>query len=220
MHVLSKASRLATVLAVFFIAGCGGGGSSSTPATSTPATNTPATISIGGSVTGPGSGVSVTLLDNGSDSKTVSTNGSFTFPTPLATGATYSVTVGTQPSNQVCHVTNGSGTVGSANVTNVQVTCFNYKNFAYVANGTSNNVSAYSINATTGALTQVTGSPFPAGSTPSSVTVNPAGTFAYVTNQNSSNVSAYSINATTGALTQVAGSPFTAGTNPYSVVTF
>ena len=38
MHVLSKASRLATVLAVFFIAGCGGGGSSSTPATNTPAT--------------------------------------------------------------------------------------------------------------------------------------------------------------------------------------
>ena len=35
--------------------------------------------------------------------------------------------------------------------------------FAYVANASSNNVSAYSINAATGALTPVTGSPFPAG---------------------------------------------------------
>ena len=41
--------------------------------------------------------------------------------------------------------------------------------FAYVANFGSNNVLAYSINATTGALTPVTGSPFTAGSGPNSV---------------------------------------------------
>src|SRR5260370_1745601 len=35
--------------------------------------------------------------------------------------------------------------------------------FAYVANANSNNVSAYAINGTTGALTEIVGSPFPAG---------------------------------------------------------
>ena len=48
--------------------------------------------------------------------------------------------------------------------------------FAYVANQLSNNVSAYTIVAGTGVLTPVAGSPFPAGSGPFSVTVNPNGT--------------------------------------------
>jgi hypothetical protein len=42
--------------------------------------------------------------------------------------------------------------------------------FAYVANQFSNDVSAYAIDATTGALTPVPGSPFAAGSFPISVT--------------------------------------------------
>jgi hypothetical protein len=42
--------------------------------------------------------------------------------------------------------------------------------FAYVANQGSNDVSAYTINATTGALTPVTGSPFAAGLNSASVT--------------------------------------------------
>jgi len=37
----------------------------------------------------------------------------------------------------------------------------------------SNNVSVFSISATTGALTPVTGSPFPTGAAPSSVAVWP-----------------------------------------------
>ncbi|MFZ1766233.1 MAG: beta-propeller fold lactonase family protein, partial [Candidatus Nitrotoga sp.] len=89
--------------------------------------------------------------------------------------------------------------------------------FAYVANQNSDNVSAYTIDAGTGVLTPVTGSPFPAGDAPRSVTVSPNGAFAYVANLISSNVSAYTINAVTGTLTPVAGSPFTAGTAPTSV---
>jgi len=41
--------------------------------------------------------------------------------------------------------------------------------FVYVANGGSNDVSVFSINAVTGALTQITGSPFAAGAVPGSV---------------------------------------------------
>ena len=87
------------------------------------ACKTAATFTIGGSVSGLNSGTSVTLLDNGGDSLTVSANGAFTFKTPIASGSTYSVTVGTQPTGETCTVTNGSGTVGSANVTNVAVAC-------------------------------------------------------------------------------------------------
>jgi hypothetical protein len=89
--------------------------------------------------------------------------------------------------------------------------------FAYVANPSSNNVSAYSIGAN-GALTQLSGSPFAAGNTPVSVAVDPTGKFAYVANNFSNNVSAYSIGAD-GSLTQLTtlGSPFATGNGPYSV---
>lgn len=81
------------------------------------------TFTIHGTVSGLNSGTSVTLLDNGSDSLTVSINGTFTFGTPLASGATYNVAIGTQPSGETCTVANGSGTVASMNVTNVAVSC-------------------------------------------------------------------------------------------------
>ena len=53
----------------------------------------------------------------------MSSNGTFTFPSLLATGETYNVTVVTNPTSQQCAVSNGSGTVGTANVTNISVTC-------------------------------------------------------------------------------------------------
>ncbi len=43
--------------------------------------------------------------------------------------------------------------------------------FAYVSNENSNNVSAYTIHASSGALTPVAGSPFAAGSSPFGVAV-------------------------------------------------
>src|SRR6266404_1499801 len=86
--------------------------------------------------------------------------------------------------------------------------------FAYVANGSDNTVSAYSIGSS-GALTPVPGSPFAAGNVTDSVAVDPTGKFAYVTNQGfpptniPGTISAYSI-ASNGALTPVPGSPFAA----------
>ena len=44
-------------------------------------------------------------------------------PPPLAGGAAYSVTVKTNPSGQTCTVASGSGTIASANITNVAVSC-------------------------------------------------------------------------------------------------
>src|ERR1700733_3725837 len=87
--------------------------------------------------------------------------------------------------------------------------------FAYVANDSSNNVSAYSIGSN-GALTPVPGSPFAAGPGANSVVVDPTGKFAYVANANTNNVSAYSIGSN-GALTPIPGSPFAAGPGANSV---
>ncbi len=85
-------------------------------------TNT-VTKTIGGTLSGLSGGETVVLQNNNGDNLSLSTNGSFTFSTPVAQGTTYSVTVLTQPTTQTCMVTNGSGTVGSSNVTNVAVTC-------------------------------------------------------------------------------------------------
>ncbi len=82
------------------------------------------------------------------------------------------------------------------------------------------NVSAYTIDGTTGALTPVPGSPFPAGGIARSVTVDPTGRFAYVVNGFAAGtVSAFAIDQSTGALTPVVGSPFPAGWGPTSVTT-
>jgi 6-phosphogluconolactonase len=92
--------------------------------------------------------------------------------------------------------------------------------FAYVANKGDNTISAYTINATTGALTPIPGSPFAAGDAPFSVAVDPTGKFAYVTNSYflDNTVSGFTINAVSGALTPIPGSPFAAGRSPLGIV--
>ena len=80
----------------------------------------PTTYTVGGTVSGLSG--TVGLQNNGADNLTLTANGTFTFNNALATGATYTVTVTTNPTGQTCTVTNGTGT-GTANVTNVAVTC-------------------------------------------------------------------------------------------------
>jgi photosystem II stability/assembly factor-like uncharacterized protein len=82
------------------------------------------TYSISVSVSGL-TGTGLVLQNNGGDNLAVPGDGSFTFATALADGANYNVTVLTQPSNpaQTCSVSNGSGTVSGADVTDVQVSC-------------------------------------------------------------------------------------------------
>jgi hypothetical protein len=196
-HFMKEILILTASLPLIALMACGG----STPPSTT-------TYTIGGTVSGLGTGASVGLLDNGGDALTVTANGAFTFATPLVSGAGYAVyrgypacwpdlhgqwrlgyggngqchqryrllcseqihhwwnylgtgqqllnclagqrrrcangdcqwrvspslprwktapvtrwTVGTQPTGQTCAVINGSGTVGSSNVTNVTVTC-------------------------------------------------------------------------------------------------
>jgi 6-phosphogluconolactonase len=135
-------------------------------------------------------------------------------------GQAYNITVRTQPSypSQTCVVANGAGTIGSADVTNVNVTCTtNASRFAYVASGSSNSISAYSIDATSGALTPLTNAPFGAMD-PRFVVVEPSGKHAMVANGNSASISVYAIDTSSGTLTTVVGSPFAAGKGPSAVI--
>jgi len=78
--------------------------------------------------------------------------------------------------------------------------------FAYVANSGSDDISMYTINSTTGALTS-TGM-IATDRFPTSIAVHPSGKFAYVTNSALNQVEIYSIDGVTGALTPIG----TAGT--------
>jgi 6-phosphogluconolactonase len=109
-----------TFLALFMV-GCGGGGGDSG---SSPPPPPPATYTVGGTVTGL-TGTGLILQTNTGDVVPVSAAGAFTFTNQLGSGAAYTVTVKTQPAApaQNCIVTNGSGTVGTANIDTVAVAC-------------------------------------------------------------------------------------------------
>lgn len=77
---------------------------------------------VGGSLTGLTSG-SLTLQLNGSESLILSQEGNFEFATIFASGASYEVTVSSQPSSFYCSTANASGTISNASITNLTVTC-------------------------------------------------------------------------------------------------
>jgi len=104
-------ARVAAVVIFISLSAC-----SDSPTGETP----PVDYSIGGTVSGLDG--TVVLLDNGADDLSVSANGAFAFATRIASGAAYSVTVGTEPDGQTCEVANGSGTA-TTDVTDVTVEC-------------------------------------------------------------------------------------------------
>ncbi|HWG77284.1 MAG TPA: kelch repeat-containing protein [Steroidobacteraceae bacterium] len=95
------------------LAGCGGGGTSSS--------STASAYTVGGTVSGLSG--SLTLQDDGGDNLTLSSNGPFTFATPLPQGGLYSVTIASQPGGSTCAVSDGTGGV-SAKVSTVLVQCY------------------------------------------------------------------------------------------------
>ena len=84
---------------------------------------TPMNYTIGGSVTDLLAGRSLVLQDNGGNSTSIVSNGTFSLSTTVASGSNYAVTILTQPAGQNCAVTNGSGTVAGFDVNNVAIAC-------------------------------------------------------------------------------------------------
>jgi 6-phosphogluconolactonase (cycloisomerase 2 family) len=176
-----------------------------------------AKYTVGGTLTGL-HGTGLVLQDNGGKLLTLDSSGEFTLSDRLQNKDSYSVTVATQPTNpaQTCSVRNGSGTIGKTNVTNVIVVCIEAGRFAYVANQSSNNISAYAISSS-GALGTIAGSPFATTeATPIALTVDPNGQFLYVVNNGSNDVSTFAIDDVTGELSS-AGFPAPTGSGPVAV---
>lgn len=96
-------------------------------------------FTVGGSITGLGAHSGL-VLTNGSDTLPVSPSASlFTMPTSVLSGSSYSVQVLSSPTGLTCSTTNGAGTVGAADVTNIAVTC---SYVAYSVGGTISNLNA------------------------------------------------------------------------------
>ena len=166
---------------------------------------------VGGTVTGL-SGTGLVLENSSGDDLSVSADGSFTFPKSVARGATYAVSVKTQPTQppQTCVIANGSGRIGTVDVIDVAVTCtLATARFAYVSNYDDLTISAFTINPTDGSLALVAGSPFATGAQQLfALTISPSGKFLVAADGLASTVLVFGIDPTSGALTQVAGSPF------------
>jgi hypothetical protein len=98
---------------------------------------------IGGSVLGL-SGTGLVLQDNGGNNLTMSANAAsyaFTFYGSIPSGgASYSITVLSNPAGQTCTVANGTGTA-TANVANVNVTCTSLAAVTYTIGGTVTGLS-------------------------------------------------------------------------------
>ena len=80
-------------------------------------------FSVGGTITGLSPATSLTLTNNGSDTLTVSADGSFTFATPLKPGSAYTIAIATLPTGEQCGIKGGTGTVTTTNATANTVTC-------------------------------------------------------------------------------------------------
>jgi 6-phosphogluconolactonase (cycloisomerase 2 family) len=201
------------------------------------------TYTVGGTITGlpdPSSGANLNLVlqnnlgDNITIAPTANSPVAFNFATPIPSGSAYSVTVLSQPgvatitsngvvtqTSTVCVVTGGgAGTVTSANIADVVVSCVRPLGFAYVTNSGDNTISQYVIDYDTGALLPLE-QPASSGTAPSAANTN--GVKLYATNSGSSDLSGYAVDPNLGSLTPLSGSPYSAGlglSTPTSIAPF
>lgn len=108
---MNKAMLLA---AGMLLTACGGGGGYDSGGGSGATT-----YAVSGTISGLTG--TVVLQNNGTDNLSISTNGPFSFKTPLPVSSGYNVTVLTQPTGQVCTVANGQDVYGA--MTGLTVTC-------------------------------------------------------------------------------------------------
>lgn len=127
-------------LAAVLLVGCGGGDDDG-GITPPPAAGT---FTVGGSVSGLGTGKTLTLQNAGADDLALTANGSFVFVTRLSSGAAYAVTVKAQPAGQRCTVSQGTGNA-AANVANVQVQCENLAAATYTVGGSVSGLTGGSV---------------------------------------------------------------------------
>ncbi|MCA9602142.1 MAG: hypothetical protein KC417_08965, partial [Myxococcales bacterium] len=96
---------------------------------------------VGGTISGL-DGATVELRNNQGDALSLSSDGSFTFSKGVADAGVYVVQVAAAPADVACLVTNRSGTIASAPVSNVAVSCFSAKKVFLSAGGYNGNLAA------------------------------------------------------------------------------
>jgi uncharacterized delta-60 repeat protein len=95
-------------------------------------------FSIGGSITNLNG--TLQLQNNGDEILDLTNVDQFTFLNGVGDGLGYNVTVFSHPSGQTCTITNGSGTVPGADVTNIGVNCADIPAGSYTIGGTVSNL--------------------------------------------------------------------------------
>jgi 6-phosphogluconolactonase len=213
-----------TFLALLMV-GCAGGDSGSPPPPPAPPPPPPkGTYTISGTVSGlQGSGLTIQIYDTGNWGQKghsvgspvqITSNGPFTIEvSPPANSNILDAEILQQPVSpfQYCLIHNGFNI--SAIVKNIEVGC---SQFTYVANAGDNTVSAYTVDATSGALIAV-GTPVKTGMSPHAIVETPDRAFVFVGNERSNDITAYAVNVSSGVLTPMPGSPFPAGTDPIAL---
>ncbi len=185
------------LVAGMFLVGCGKGGCPTTSLTSSGgngggAVNSGGTV-CGAGVNGGGGGPAAAYAfyaGSGVNTASYSTNGAFTTVT--------NVTAPALAGGVFDDMTTVSG------------------KYVYIPFGDINGVQALALNHSTGALTNITGSPFlltPTGATADTAVSDPQGRFLFVGAEGIGSITSFQINSD-GSLTQSPGSPFT---NPFNL---
>lgn len=81
------------------------------------------TYALGGTLSGLASGASIGLSVNGGPALTLAANGAYAFAPRFIAGDSYRVEITAQPTAQHCTLANGEGTVGGADVSDIDVSC-------------------------------------------------------------------------------------------------
>jgi len=176
-----------------------------------------APYTVGGTVSGlVGQGLELAL---GTQHLGISGNGNYVFPIALAPGPSgQGVLIAQQPHSpaQRCIVQNPYFTMAPPNVSNISDVNIVCGEFSFVANSGADSISAFSNDATSGALMSV-GPAMATDRGPSAIAGTIDKKYIYVSNSRRNDVSAFAVDAGSGALTTVPGSPFAAGTSPGAV---
>jgi len=168
-----------------------------------------------GTVATGGSGVNFAMLDN---------SGKFLLVPNVSSGtlAVFSIDA---TNGQLTAVAGSPFNTGATGLTG-GLAIHRSKNFVYATNnnnppagaGQPSTIAGYTIDANTGVLVQIPGSPFPTGGVNSNLAaIDPTGKFLYVANTDSDNITGFTIDQTSGALTAIPGTPFAAGDFPVAV---
>jgi 6-phosphogluconolactonase len=187
------------VIAALYFPGCGGGSSQNA-------------YTVGGAVSGL-LGTGLVLQNDGGNNLSVAANGSFTFPSRIAGGSTYNITVLTQPSSpaQTCLVINGSGMINS-NVTGVGISCANSpRSGLYLFEATSlSSLNLSAIDSSTGALSSpvLAGGPADDSANYPSVVVTPSKQLLYALYTSFTVISGFRVSGPSLVLSGLPNSPF------------